>query len=1055
MHRAGTSVIARAVQALGVDLGDRLIPAGPDNPTGFWEDQDILSINDRLLKALGMRWHSVRPIPETLLASPMLEPLKKEAECLIRERFLSLPVWGFKDPRVCRLLPFWRELLIGLGIDISYVITCRDPKSVARSLYSRDSFSEDKSAFLWLSHMLPVVNAVAGEKCVVVDYEQMLLKPIVELERMMHALALSETALQADMDDFTQHFIDKKLCHSNSMDDIDVGGLLLASKAYHLLLDCMTNKQSLEEKSFQFEWAKIVTEMDAVSPVWSYLDALDDAAQLNATDVRKQLKEVQKEARDLDLAYMLRGSEIERLIRKAETDLKQLDDEVQARGDEITRLNDEVQARGDEITRLHDEMQRKDIHLKELSDSLAQALLQRDHLQHEVSSLYQSPSWRITAPLRKAKEVLSFSLWDLLSLCGKITYLPFYIINRMKRFIVRLLPISPPMKKKLVDIWFSLIARVGFGMNGYMISHKVLAERRQVAIDQLKQRSDMQALPELDISIVNYNSKRWLKSFFDSLFRQNYPLEKIRLIVADHGSSDGSVELWRKLIEKHQGDFRAIELSEKGNDGFGAGHNYNFKHVTTEYFLVSNLDLEFEKDSLVSVVSRALSDDVDVALWELRQKPYEHPKYYDPVTMETSWSSSACALFRSSVFEQLGGYEKKIFMYGEDVELSYRLRDHGYRLHYCPDAVVWHYTYDEISQVKPLQFSGSTLANGYLRLRYGSIKDIINIIPLYMKQLLTSSGVAGGRKALLKNLFIIIYNAPYFLWTRKKSDLVFPFFAWDYELCKDGAFYEQRALPDADLPRVSIITRTYQGRDAWLREAAASVYNQSYANVEWIVVEDGGDTAQAFMASLPDKEGLSVRFQGLEKRGRSFAGNAGLQMASGEYIMFLDDDDLLFPDHVEVLALELLTNSSVGGAYSLAWEVQTQGTAPDYQEMVHKTEFRQAFSREIMQHHNFIPIQAIMFRRNLYERYAGFDESMEQLEDWNLWMRYSSQDDFILIEKTTSIYRTPYHMDVRWQRQDLLDEAYEQAMKKQRIFLQGQVESTSEEAGLQSSMLAR
>jgi len=1095
MHRAGTSVIARAVQALGVDLGDRLIPAGPDNPTGFWEDQDILSINERLLAVLGMHWYSVRPVPEALLDSAMFEPLRQEAEELIRSRFSSAPVWGFKDPRACRLLPFWKRVLSGLELDVSYVITCRDPVSVARSLYQRDMFSIEKSALLWLSHMLPVVRDVAGHACVVVDYEHMLFKPASEMRRMADALALAGQSRQAEVEEFARHFIDKKLCHSTAHDGgaAEAGGMLLASRAYRLLQGCAMDTQALESDVFRCSWAAIVDGMDALSPVRAYLDALDEAAALTAVDARKQLEILQKEIRDLDRAYVLRGAEIERLNRKSESDIKVLDDEIQARGLEIERLNakaesdiialdQEVQARGVEIQRLDQEVQArgvelelcadkmgyydraielKDGHLKELTDALHQALLERDqavlkgdHLQHEVSTLLTSSSWRITAPFRAIRRIFSTGTRSLLSLSGNIIRLPFFMIKRLLRYVIRLLPISSSTKKKLVDVWFSLIARVGFGETSYLISHKLLAEQRQIAIDQIHDCSDQQLLPDLDISIVNYNSERWLNSFMESLLGQNYPLEKIRLIIADHGSSDGSVNLWHKLIEEHESSFRAMDLFEKENDGFGAGHNFNFKHATTGYFLVSNLDLEFEANTLVSVVSRALTDSAEVAGWELRQKPYEHPKYYDPVTMETSWSSSACMLFKSDCFRDVGGYEKKIFMYGEDVELSFHLRDQGYRLHYCPEAVVWHYTYDEISQVKPLQFSGSTLANGYLRLRYGTPKDIFSIIPLYLKQLLRSTGVAGGRKALLKNLMKTMLNTPYFLWTRKRSDLNFPFVSWDYELCKDGAFYEQRALPDHSLPRVSIITRTYKGRDAWLREAAASVYNQTYTNIEWIVVEDGGDTAQPFVDSLPARAGLSVRFQGLEKRGRSFAGNAGLELSTGEYLLFLDDDDLLFPDHVEILALELMHNNSVSGAYSLAWEVQTQGAAPDYQEMMHNTVFRQVFSRDVIQHHNFIPIQAVMFKRKLYEQYDGFDEAMDQLEDWNLWMRYTSKDDFILVEKTTSIYRVPYHMDVRWQRQELLDEAYEQAMKKQRAFLQGQAEEISNEERLQSSVSA-
>ena len=60
--RSGTSAITRGLAALGVDLGDRLRRPGGKNPTGFFEDNDVLAISKRLKRALGIRGHSVRPL---------------------------------------------------------------------------------------------------------------------------------------------------------------------------------------------------------------------------------------------------------------------------------------------------------------------------------------------------------------------------------------------------------------------------------------------------------------------------------------------------------------------------------------------------------------------------------------------------------------------------------------------------------------------------------------------------------------------------------------------------------------------------------------------------------------------------------------------------------------------------------------------------------------------------------------------------------------------------------------------------------------------------------
>ena len=70
----------------------------------------------------------------------------------------------------------------------------------------------------------------------------------------------------------------------------------------------------------------------------------------------------------------------------------------------------------------------------------------------------------------------------------------------------------------------------------------------------------------------------------------------------------------------------------------------------------------------------------------MRQIPYEHPKAYDPVTLDTPWVSGAATLFRREAFEAVGGFDDAIFMYGEDVDLSWRLRARGLAPH-LPAAV--------------------------------------------------------------------------------------------------------------------------------------------------------------------------------------------------------------------------------------------------------------------------------------------------------------------------------------------------------------------------------
>ncbi len=492
------------------------------------------------------------------------------------------------------------------------------------------------------------------------------------------------------------------------------------------------------------------------------------------------------------------------------------------------------------------------------------------------------------------------------------------------------------------------------------------------------------------------------------------------------------------MLEEFKQDFSDqflfFNVDSGSNVGFGCGHNSNLLRAESEFFLVTNVDLEFELNALTVLVRSAESDDSRVAAWECRQKPYEHPKHYDPVTGETLWCSSACVLFRTSAIRKLGGYESRIFMYGEDVELSYRLRAHGFLLRYVPKSVVWHYSYDEAGQVKPLQFLGSTTANVLLRCRYGKWHEVFVGFGLYLGLFLTPPQFSGQRYQLFLGLLKMLRLAPYFLATRHRSDAKFPFRFWDYEMTREGAFYKYQDRENGKFPLVSIIVRTMPGRSGKLREALKSIAAQTYECIELVVVEDGGNSAQTTIEDY-QKNGFFKKTTYLpqKKVGRCVAGNLALAAATGDLVCFLDDDDLFYSDHIEVLVAEWMKNPELGAVYGLAFQVKTEISSHEpwvYRDLEHSVIYRQSFSRVLIWHHNYLPIQTVLFRRDLYVKYGGFDEELDNLEDWNLWVRYSLHHDFLMIPKVTSLYRVPSVSTQAFERQKVLDDYYAKAQEK-------------------------
>ncbi len=543
----------------------------------------------------------------------------------------------------------------------------------------------------------------------------------------------------------------------------------------------------------------------------------------------------------------------------------------------------------------------------------------------------------------------------------------------------------------------------------------------------------------VDLSVVTWNPDLALLGRLVASLAEPVRGELRRNLLIHDNSGDSSVTAAiRALVDAQPaGVFARSEVvASESNLGFGRGHNAAVARGAASYALLLNQDCVLEPGVLEALVASAEASDADVAAWELRQIPYEHPKSYDPVTLATPWASGAAVLVRRSAFEAVGGFDPRIFMYGEDVDLSWRLRAAGWRVLYQPKLAVVHETYREAGQVKPLQVFGGVATNLCLRARYGGFLRTLQGLAMLAGEITAPRSFAGRRRGLVRAGLQFLVRWPTFVGTRVRPTPAFrPHFAgWGYETRRDGAFHRfasRREAPALARPRVSILIRTVD-RPGCLREALASCANQTYPNLEVVVIEDGPERSRALVDEFRGQ--LDIRYRATGKRtGRAHAGNLALAEASGEWLNFLDDDDVLFADHVEVL-VDTVLRANVAGAYALAWETHTAtaGDGARGEEVMHVTRHRHRFDRITLWHHNFLPIQAVLFHRRLYERYGGFAEDMDQLEDWNLWTRYTLADAFVLVEKTTSKYRVPAEASAAAGRQALLDRAYADALERQR-----------------------
>jgi GT2 family glycosyltransferase len=177
MHRSGTSAVTRVLNLLGVELGADLMAASPDNERGYWEHSEVVQLHDGLLAALGLHWDDVRPLPPAWTTTPGAVAAASLLRAVIERDFAAAPLWGLKDPRLCRLLPIWLPVLRTLHIEPHFVLVLRHPREIVASLAKRDHKAAAVAALLWLRHMLEAERATRGLPRSIVHYADLVEHP--------------------------------------------------------------------------------------------------------------------------------------------------------------------------------------------------------------------------------------------------------------------------------------------------------------------------------------------------------------------------------------------------------------------------------------------------------------------------------------------------------------------------------------------------------------------------------------------------------------------------------------------------------------------------------------------------------------------------------------------------------------------------------------------------------------------------------------------------------------------------------------------------------------
>lgn len=204
MHRSGTSAATGALARLGLHLGERLVPAAEDNPSGYFEHADAVALNEALLDAMDRSWDDIRALPDGWLALPAADAARARIRTDMLPALSANAPWALKDPRLCRLLPLWRIVLEESGVRVAALLVVRHPDEVSASLLARDRMPPTISRILWLRHVFESVRSSVGLPRAVLNYAALLEAPTSLLSAVGERLGLQlpATAPQMALDEF-------------------------------------------------------------------------------------------------------------------------------------------------------------------------------------------------------------------------------------------------------------------------------------------------------------------------------------------------------------------------------------------------------------------------------------------------------------------------------------------------------------------------------------------------------------------------------------------------------------------------------------------------------------------------------------------------------------------------------------------------------------------------------------------------------------------------------------------------------------------------------------
>jgi len=153
MHRSGTSYLAKSLNLLGLQLPKSIRPGGSDNPKGHFESFRVAQYHDALLNDMGLSWDTfISPMDDWFFTEDATQAVVGLCDVLERDYPRESHI-VLKDPRISLFIPLWKNVADRLGMQDYYLIPFRHPFDIATSLHNRNNISRTRALLIWLAYL--------------------------------------------------------------------------------------------------------------------------------------------------------------------------------------------------------------------------------------------------------------------------------------------------------------------------------------------------------------------------------------------------------------------------------------------------------------------------------------------------------------------------------------------------------------------------------------------------------------------------------------------------------------------------------------------------------------------------------------------------------------------------------------------------------------------------------------------------------------------------------------------------------------------------------------